>query len=99
MTQNRKKGISLAVLAAVLSVGFVAYGMSIFFYVYAQRLLGAARTSAYYAVSPFIGTALSLLIFGELPQAAYWIGLVIMMLGAWLAAKDEPLLRKRRKGG
>lgn len=86
-------------VAAVLAVGFVAYGLSIFFYVYAQRLLGAARTSAYYAVAPFIGTALSLLIFGELPLVNYWIGLVIMVLGAWLAAKDEPLLRKQKKGG
>ena len=33
-------------IAAVLGVGFVAYGLSIYFYVYAQRLLGAARTSA-----------------------------------------------------
>lgn len=28
----------------VLLVGFIAYGLSIYFYVYAQRLLGAART-------------------------------------------------------
>lgn len=41
-------------IVAVLCVGFVAYGLSIYFYVYAQRLLGAARTSAYYAVAPFI---------------------------------------------
>ena len=34
----------------VMLLGFVAYGLSIYFYVYAQRLLGAARTSAYYAV-------------------------------------------------
>lgn len=47
---------------AALAVGFVAYGLSIFFYVYAQRLLGAARTSAYYAIAPFIGTLLSLII-------------------------------------
>ena len=38
----------------VLLLGFVAYGLSIYYYVYAQRLLGTARTSAYYAVAPFI---------------------------------------------
>ena len=32
---------------AVLILGFVAYGLSIFFFVYAQRILGAARTGAY----------------------------------------------------
>lgn len=82
---------------AVLAVGFVAYGLSIFFYVYAQRLLGAARTSAYYAIAPFIGTALSLMIFRELPPYTYFIALVVMMIGAWLCAKDEPIFRKKDK--
>lgn len=82
---------------AVLGVGFVAYGLSIFFYVYAQRRLGAARTSAYYAVSPFIGTLLSLVIFGEFPQYTYYVALGLMVIGAWLCANDEPLLGKKKK--
>ncbi len=82
---------------AVLGVGFVAYGLSIFFYVYAQRLLGAARTSAYYAIAPFIGTLLSLAIFRELPPRIYFIALGVMILGAWLCAKDEPVLKKKSK--
>lgn len=85
---------------AVLGVGFVAYGLSIFFYVYAQRLLGAARTSAYYAVSPFIGALLSLAIFRELPHYSYFIALAVMALGAWLCAQDKPLFsRKKPRGG
>ena len=82
---------------AVLGVGFVAYGLSIFFYVYAQRLLGAARTSAYYAVAPFIGTLLSLLIFRELPPYTYFIALVVMIAGAWLCSGDKPLFQKNSK--
>lgn len=81
---------------AVLAVGFVAYGLSIFFYVYAQRLLGAARTSAYYAVAPFIGTILSLLIFRELPHYTYFIALGLMIIGAFLCSKDKPVFKKRR---
>ena len=81
---------------AVLGVGLVAYGLSIFTYVHAQRLLGAARTSAYYAVAPFIGTALSLVIFREMPAYTYFIALALMMLGAWLAAQDKPLFGKKR---
>ena len=42
-------------IIATLLLGFVAYGLSIYFYVYAQRDLGAAKTSAYYAIAPFIG--------------------------------------------
>ena len=82
---------------AVLGVGFVAYGLSIFFYVYAQRILGAARTSAYYAVAPFIGTLLSLVIFREMPKVSYFISLAAMAVGAWLCSKDEPIFKKREK--
>ena len=82
-------------VAAVLAVGFVAYGLSIFFYVHAQRLLGAARTSAYYAVAPFIGTLLSLVIFRDTPKYTYFIALGLMAVGAWLCAGDEPILKKK----
>ena len=84
-------------IPAVLGVGFVAYGLSIFSYVYAQRLLGAARTSAYYAVAPFIGALLSLVIFREMPPYTYFIALGLMIVGAWLCANDEPLFKKRNK--
>lgn len=81
---------------AVLGVGFVAYGLSIFFYVYAQRILGAARTSAYYAVAPFIGALLSLVIFRELPHYTYFIALGLMIVGAWLCSSDEPIFKKKK---
>lgn len=82
---------------AVLGVGFVAYGLSIFFYVYAQRSLGAARTSAYYAIAPFIGALLSLIIFAEIPKYTFIIALVLMAIGAYLSASDEPLFKKRKR--
>ena len=44
---------ALPLLGAML-LGFVAYGLSILLYLYAQRGLGAARTSAYYALAPFL---------------------------------------------
>ena len=72
----------------ILLLGFVAYGLSIYFYVYAQRDLGAAKTSAYYAVAPFIGVLLSFLIFRELPGALFFIALVIMIAGTWLVNRD-----------
>jgi len=84
-------------IPAVLAVGFVAYGLSIFFYVYAQRLLGAARTSAYYAIAPFIGTLLSLVIFREMPPVTYFVALGLMIIGAWLCSRDEPLFKKKKQ--
>lgn len=80
---------------ATLAVGFVAYGLSIFFYVYAQRILGAARTSAYYAIAPFIGVLLSLIIFRELPENLFFVALFLMMIGAWLSSDDKPLFNKK----
>lgn len=82
---------------AVLGVGFVAYGLSIFFYVYAQRKLGAARTSAYYAIAPFIGALLSLIIFRDVPHYTYFIALGLMVVGAWLCSNDEPVFKKKNK--
>ncbi len=74
--------------ACALLLGFVAYGLSIFFYIYAQRYLGAAKTSAYYALAPFIGVALSLLIFREIPPISFFIALLIMIAGTYLASTD-----------
>ena len=76
----------LRLILCALLLGFVSYGLSIFFYVYAQRKLGAAKTSAYYAISPFIGVLLSLLIFQEIPSLSFWAALLIMALGAYFAA-------------
>ena len=81
---------------AVLGVGFVAYGLSIFFYVHAQRRIGAARTSAYYAVSPFVGMLFSFLLFPQLPHYTYFIALAVMAAGAWLCAQDKPLFRRKQ---
>lgn len=88
---------SLWSVLAVLAIGLVAYGMSIFFYVYAQRRLGAARTSAYYAIAPFIGTLLSLLIFREAAPITYFIALLLMIVGAFLCAGDGPIFARRKK--
>ena len=74
--------------AKILLLGFVAYGLSIYFYVYAQRDLGAAKTSAYYAVAPFIGVALSFVIFREIPGALFFIALVIMIAGTWMVNRE-----------
>ena len=74
----------------ILLLGFVAYGLSIYFYVYAQRDLGAAKTSAYYAVSPFIGVLLSFIIFRKIPGVLFFIALAIMIAGTWMVNSDQP---------
>lgn len=75
-----------------LALGFVAYGLSIFFYIYAQRYLGAAKTSAYYAISPFIGVAVSFVICREAPTPWFLLALFLMILGTYFASKDDGAL-------
>lgn len=76
------------ILLALL-LGFVAYGLSIYFYIYAQRDLGAAKTSTYYAISPFIGAILSLIIFSEQPSMIFIIALIIMAIGTYLSSTSN----------
>ena len=76
-------------IAIALLLGFVAYGMSIYLYILAQRSLGAARTSAYYAFAPFIGVGLSFAVFREAPTTSFLIGLAVMIIGAYLAAFEK----------
>ncbi len=45
--------------------GFVSHGLSINFYILAQKDLGAAKTSAYYSIAPFLGVAFSLVLLGS----------------------------------
>jgi drug/metabolite transporter (DMT)-like permease len=75
-------------IPAVMLLGFVAYGMSIFFYTYAQRTIGAAKTSTFYAVAPFIGMLLSFIILREKLTWIFAVALAIMIAGAYLAAVD-----------
>lgn len=79
----------LPYILITLFLGFIAYGLSIFFYIYAQRELGAAKTSTYYASSPFIGAAVSLIIFREKPTVSFIAGLVIMTAGTYFASTED----------
>ncbi len=72
-----------------LLIGFVAFGLSIYFYIYAQRTLGAAKTSTYYALSPFIGAGLSLIIFSERPSVIFIIALIIMAVGTYFVSTSD----------
>ena len=75
-------------IALALLLGFVAYGLSIFLYVRAQNVLGAAKTSAYYAVAPFVGAALSFLFLREKLTWIYIVALTVMILGSVFVVVD-----------
>lgn len=78
--------VSLILLSMLL--GFVSYGLSIMFYIYAQRSLGASKTSSFYALAPFLGAGISILVFKDVPQLNFYIALVLMIWGIVLITID-----------
>jgi len=64
---------------AMLGVGATGYGLSLRFYLLAQRAFGAARTGSVFAFAPFVGAALA---FGLGERS----GSVWMLAGAGLMA-------------
>ena len=78
-----------------LLLGFVAYGMSIFLYIKAQRELGAARTSAFYATAPFIGVIISWIVLHESITTTFIIALIIMLIGTYFAVSENHKHRHR----
>lgn len=81
----------------LMLLGFVAYGLSIFLYILAQRSLGAAKTSAYYAVAPFVGAFLSFVLIGEPLTGSYVLALLIMAAGTGLVVMDTLAHRHGKK--
>ena len=75
-------------IAAAMLLGFIAYGLSIFIYVRAQNVLGAAKTSACYAVAPFVGTFLAFVFLREQITWAYIVALIVMTAGSVLVVLD-----------
>lgn len=75
-------------IALAMILGFAAYGLSIFLYIKAQRNLGAAKTSTYYSIAPFIGTFLAFVVNGEELTVAYFLGLFFMIIGTLFVVAD-----------
>lgn len=83
----------VAYIAEALLLGFVAYGLSIFFYVRAQNVLGAAKTSAYYAIAPFVGAFFSFVFLREQLSWMYLVALIVMIAGSALVVADTLIRR------
>lgn len=79
---------SLIYIVITLILGFVAYGLSIFLYIKAQKDLGAAKTSAYYAVAPFLGVIFSFILFKESIGISFVFALILMVIGTVFIIKD-----------
>jgi drug/metabolite transporter (DMT)-like permease len=75
---------SLGAAAGLMAVGATGYGLSLRFYLLAQREFGAGRTGSVFAFAPFIGAAVA---FGLGDRSAGWgmaAGGLLMLLGVAL---------------
>jgi len=90
---NELSAVWYYVLLALL-LGFFSFGMSLYFYISAQKTLGAARTSAYYATAPFAGAIFSFLFLSEAISIVFVIAFVVMAFGTYLAIRENNMLKK-----
>jgi len=74
---------ALPTVGASLLVGFFGYGLSLTLFVVGLRVLGTARTGAYFSLAPFIG-ALIALGLGEPLTFKLAFAALLMGLGLWL---------------
>ncbi len=80
-------------IALALLLGSVAYGLSIFLYIKAQNTLGAAKTSAYYAVAPVVGAAVSFVFLKETLPANAIIAVFLMIIGTAFVVYDTLVMQ------
>lgn len=78
---------------AAMGVGSIAFGISLLFYLQAQRRIGAVKTSAFFVSAPFLGSILSLLIIHESPAWNFYLAFSLILLGqaiiAFFSLRDE----------
>jgi len=79
----------VSVLGAVLVLGAVSYGLSIYFDALALRNLGAAREAAVFAVAPFAGALLAPLVLPESWDLRDVVAGVLMALGVALLLRER----------
>ncbi|MDO4290489.1 MAG: DMT family transporter [Eggerthellaceae bacterium] len=80
--------VALECVAPLVGVGVVSYGASIALYIWAQRFIGAARTGNFYSIAPFVGVALSWVVFGVDAGWQFWAALALSVAGVALTAAD-----------
>jgi drug/metabolite transporter (DMT)-like permease len=69
---------------ALLVVGAAGYGLSLRFYLLAQRAFGAARTGSVFAFAPFIGAALAVALGDRSASVVMAAGSLLMLAGVVL---------------
>ncbi|WP_395371171.1 EamA family transporter [Komagataeibacter diospyri] len=77
------------VVAMAGGIGFLGYGVSLVAFMLGLRHLGAARTGAYFAMAPFIGAVVSVVLFHAHDVERLAIAGAFMAVGLWLHVSER----------
>jgi drug/metabolite transporter (DMT)-like permease len=80
---------ALPVIGGALLVGFAGYGLSLALFVLALRHIGTARTGAYFALAPFVGAIVALLLLREPIGTFFLLAAALMGGGVWLHLTEK----------
>ena len=80
---------SFEATVSAMGIGVVGYGISLMLFVSALRSLGSARTGAYFAVAPFVGVVVAVVVFGEPFSMRLWPAGALMAGGVWLHLSER----------
>ena len=75
---------TLRAALALMLIGATGYGLSLRFYLLAQRAFGSARTGSVFAFAPFIGAALAFTLGERSASLAIAAGALLMLCGVLL---------------
>ncbi len=79
---------SLRTSFSIMAVGWLCYGVSFGLYVKGLRVLGAARTSAFYGTAPFAGALVGICLLREPVSWNLFAAACLMGAGVWLHVID-----------
>src|SRR5262245_32025713 len=82
-----------SIVIQAMALGLVSYGISVTLFIRALRLIGTARTSAYFSTAPFAGAVLSLVLLREIPTSQLGLAGLLMAIGVWLHLSERHVHR------
>jgi len=83
--------VQIAMLKGLVAgtVGFFGYGVSLARFVLGLRHFGAARTRAYFSLTPFVGATLAVVMPGDPISATSLASAGLMGIGLWLHLAEQ----------
>ena len=76
---------SIVSILEIMLIGFISFGLSGLFMMYAQREFNVAKTSAIIGIYPLISVVISFILFQEMPEITFLAALVLVIPGMYFA--------------